>query len=441
MRKVIGKLLALSAVLVLTSCGGKDKKASSGENESVDKEANIKISVQLEEDWMEHYKAAAERVKKEFPNAEIELRTIGGLEHIEIIDSTDANNEDVADLFCIPADRLAGLVGNEVLGAIDSQKLADEIGGWDDFDSGLGGEFKVDGEYFAFPYNIETLITYVNTANAKEKGIDLEKDIEINDVKDESTVLFPAFDAWYGVAATNSSNIELLGKNEDGTFFSDMTKEWDELDESQQATIKGLYEYWKKHNEAGTQLFDPDAGWGYVDETFKPGNGGVARLGGAWDAQAISKQAGEGNLAIYPMEKLTLAGKALAHWQSGWGLAINARLEEYAEKKALAEAMIKELVNPEYAEDLYKYSGKILENVSAEEYQNSKLDQIDKDIIEATIDSYKKAPSRPLFKEWGDVWDTYSNAVLSWNSVNPQNEEEAYKALKASFESMMANFK
>ncbi len=201
MKKIIGKLLALSAALVLTSCGGKDKKASSGENESVDKEANIKISVQLEEDWMEHYKAAAERVKKEFPNAEIELRTIGGLEHIEIIDSTDANNEDVADLFCIPADRLAGLVGNEVLGAIDSQKLAGEIGGWDDFDSGLGGEFKVDGEYFAFPYNIETLITYVNTANAKEKGIVLEKDIEIGDVKDESTVLFPAFDAWYGVAA------------------------------------------------------------------------------------------------------------------------------------------------------------------------------------------------------------------------------------------------
>ena len=85
MKKIIGKLLALSAALVLTSCGGKDKKASSGENESVDKEANIKISVQLEEDWMEHYKAAAERVKKEFPNAEIELRTIGGLEHIEII--------------------------------------------------------------------------------------------------------------------------------------------------------------------------------------------------------------------------------------------------------------------------------------------------------------------------------------------------------------------
>ena len=416
-----------------------DKKAGESAKD-VDKEANIKISVQLEEDWRKHYEAAAERVKKKFPNAEIELRTIGGLEHIEIIDSTDANNEDVADLFSIPADRLAGLVGNEVLGAIDSQKLADEIGGWDNFDSGLGGEFKVDGEYFAFPYNIETLITYVNTQNAKEKGIDLDKDIEINEVKDESTVLFPAFDAWYGVAATNSSNIELLGKNEDGTFFSDMTKDWNELDESQQATIKGLYEYWKKHNEAGTQLFDPDAGWGYIDDTFKEGKGGVARIGGAWDAAPISEQAGEGNLEVYPIDNITIAGKPLNHWQGGWGLAINARIEEDANKKAIANEMIKQIVNPEFAIDLYKSTGKILENVKNEDYQASDLADSDKAIIEATIKSYETAPARPLFKEWGDVWDTYKNAILSWNSVKPANEEEAYNQLKASFDSMMANF-
>ena len=82
MKKIIGKLFAISAALVLTACGNKADKKGGESSKDVDKEANIKISVQLEEDWRKHYEAAAERVKKEFPNAEIELRTIGGLEPV-----------------------------------------------------------------------------------------------------------------------------------------------------------------------------------------------------------------------------------------------------------------------------------------------------------------------------------------------------------------------
>ena len=120
---------------------------------------------------------------------------------------------------------------------------------------------------------------------------------------------------------------------------------------------------------------------------------------------------------------------------------MNARIEEDQNKVAIANEMIKEIVSPEYAIDLFKATGKILENVSAETYENSDLPDSDKEIISATIDSYNNSPARPLFREWGDVWDTYKNAILSWNSTEPANEEEAYNELKASFESMMANFK
>ena len=47
MKETIGKLFAISLALLLTSCGGKNNKASIGESESIDKEANIKLSVQL----------------------------------------------------------------------------------------------------------------------------------------------------------------------------------------------------------------------------------------------------------------------------------------------------------------------------------------------------------------------------------------------------------
>ena len=451
MKNAMKGFMAVGLAFVLAACGGgknapaEENKGTDGENTEVTETAEVnndiegKISVQVEEAWLPHYEAAAERVKAKYPNAEIELKTQGAFEHLEVIDATDASNEDVADLFAIPADRLYGLVGNDVLSAIDSQKLQGEIGGWDNFDDGIGGNFNIDGEYFAFPYNIESLVTYVNTANAEEKGINPEETLEINDVADESTVLFPLFDAWFGVAATNSSNIELLGKNEDGTLFTDMTKEFSELEADKQATFKALYDYWKKHSDANTPLFDPEAGWAYIDNTFTTGNGGVARIGGPWEAADIAKQAGEGNLSVYPIGHLTLAGKPLAHWQGGWGLATNARIEEDEAKTAIAEEMIKEIVNPEYAVDLFKATGKILENVKPETYEASDLPDEDKAIITATIESYNNSPARPLFREWGDVWDTYKNAVLSWNSTKPANEEEAYNQLKSSFEAMMAN--
>ena len=97
------------------------------------------------------------------------------------MDSTDVTNEDVADVFAIPADRIYGLAQNEALAAIDAKTMAANVGGFSDYDAGLGGNFAIDGEYLAFPMNIETLITFVNTANAEAKGIDITQPIEMSD--------------------------------------------------------------------------------------------------------------------------------------------------------------------------------------------------------------------------------------------------------------------
>ena len=106
----------------------------------------------------------------------------------------------------------------------------------------------------------------------------------------------------------------------------------------------------------------------------------------------------------------------------------------------IAEELIKEIVNPEFAVDLFEATGKVLENVDTQVYADSDLSDTDKKVIEATITSYQEAPARPLFTEWGSVWDTWKNAILSWNSVKPATVEDAYTELQASFEAMMANF-
>jgi len=107
---------------------------------------------------------------------------------------------------------------------------------------------------------------------------------------------------------------------------------------------------------------------------------------------------------------------------------------------ALAEAFIAELMNTEHAVEFFKNTGKIMENVPADVYLSSDLTDADKAIIENVLASYADAPARPLFTEWGSVWDTWKNSVLSWSSVKPADAEAAYKEIKAAFDAMMLNY-
>lgn len=276
---------------------------------------------------MDYYKAAAKRITDANADVTINLQEIGSFDHIGILDETDAINKDVADVFAIPADRLTGLASKDLLGAIDAQGLAARLGGWADFDAGLGGLFKLGGEYLAFPFNIETLVVFANTKNAEDQGIDLGKTLELESVTDPATILLPAFDAWFGVALTNSADIALL-KEEGGGFVSDLTADWTELEAGKKAAITVLYDYWKLNYDKNTTLFDPDAGWGYIDDRFTNGDVGVLRIGGPWETGGMKDKTDDGkDLGVYPIGQITVAGQPLRHWQGGWGLAINPALK------------------------------------------------------------------------------------------------------------------
>ena len=106
---------------------------------------------------------------------------------------------------------------------------------------------------------------------------------------------------------------------------------------------------------------------------------------------------------------------------------------------AICKALIAELANPEFFEEYFKATGKVMEQVSADKYQASGLTDVEKATVVNMINSYQNAVSRPLFQEYGQVWDTWKNAVLSWNAEKPSSAEEAYKQLKASFDAMMTN--
>ncbi len=106
----------------------------------------------------------------------------------------------------------------------------------------------------------------------------------------------------------------------------------------------------------------------------------------------------------------------------------------------LAQQIIMEIVNPEYAVDIFQELGKVLANVPASVYAESELTDLEKNIIIAMLESYETAELRPLFTEWAQVWPTWENAILSWSSVKPKSTEEAYAQIQASFIAMMASF-
>ncbi|MGL4453517.1 MAG: sugar ABC transporter substrate-binding protein, partial [Sarcina sp.] len=395
------------------------------------------IKVQVEEAWLPYYEAAKERVLAKNEGAKIDFITVGSFDHLTTIDNTDPTNKDVADVFAFPLDRFDALAKNNVLSAIDAKAMAERVGGFKDFDGGIGGSLKVqENEYLGFPYNIETLIGYVNKENAKTKNVDVSKAIEVTELEYQ-TLLSLVHDCWFGVSFANSADFELLS-NEGGKFESEATKSWDDLDEKEKALFESLFKYWKDHDSNKTDLWDKSAAGGYLDEQFNNGGNSAIRIDGPWAAPNLVERVGsEENLEVIPLNRMTVNGNALQQWKGGWALGANARVEEDEAKLALSEAFIEELVNPEFAKDLFKYTGKILENVEPSAYEG--IDVLNKKVIDATYESYNASIARPLFAEYGDVWGAWQNALLSWSSTQPANAKDAYKQVQASFESMMGS--
>nr|WP_255812837.1 ABC transporter substrate-binding protein [Acidaminobacter sp. JC074] len=347
-------------------------------------------------------------------------------------------NPDVADVFSYVFDGVVKMDSSDQLAPIDAKRIAGEVGGYEDYDSSVGGNLKIDDRYLGFPMNIETLIMFVNTANSQAHGIDISGPVEFNDLSPED-MLAVVYNGWFGVAYTNTVGLEFLDKNEEG-FYSDLTKDFSDLREDQQELFTSLFNYYKAHEQMKTDLWDNTAAFGYLDASFVTGGQTSLRLDGPWATPSlIEKTNGGADIEVLPIGSVVVNGKPLSHWQSGWALGANIRLEGEDEKMFLAEELIKELINPEYAGDFFKATGKILPNVSSDDYLEMDLDELDKKVIASVIESYENALPRPMIPEWDNVWGTWESGMLSWSAVKPATVEEAYELVQASFISMMKN--
>ncbi|HPQ47136.1 MAG TPA: sugar ABC transporter substrate-binding protein [Clostridia bacterium] len=409
------------------------------------KHEEVTVTVQAETGWMDYYQNVKAAVEEEYPYITVEIIEIGAFDHLDALDNTSATNEEIADVFAAPADRLYGLNDNAQIAYIPAADMAKKIGGWSDYEAGLGGAFKAGENYLGIPMNIETLLFFANKANAADAGIDLTSKIELNDLSDND-LLVAYFNAWFGVAFTNAVGFELLGKDDAGNLFSDATKEWSQLNANQQALFNHLFDYWKYHQTAGEggvpdTAWDSSNIWATMETEYASTGHSSLLLEGPWNATKFSEIAGD-DFDMLPLNQVTLNGQEVAHWKGGWALVVNVRNEGNEAMMDAAEKVIEEIVNPDNAVSFYKETGKIMENVPASVYQNSsELSDADKAVIATVIEGYEGAPARPLFSEWGNVWGTWESALLSWSTAGsePATAEEAYGIVKAAFDSMMAS--
>lgn len=405
MKRKISLLLVLGLVLTsLVACKAPKKDEVSDKapnNEVEDENEETSIRVQVEKGSKNHYEKAANRVKEQYPDTNIEFIETTSKDHLDLLGEKDSKDEEIADIFTISLDDL----------------------------------YSLEEKHQAYPMNIKTLVNFINVKNAEANDINTIKDIEFTELSNED-ILIPIFDTWYGIAFMNAGKIELLTEMESGEFYSDMTRDFSELNVNQEEIFKAMYNYWYYSQEEESLLFSKEEYLAFMDDSFKTGGVTSIRPGDINARDYLSEIAG-GNIDILPIESLVVMGNSLSQWKDGDRLAINARIKDHKDKMEIAEAMVEEIVNPEYAIDLFKDTGKILQDISLETYTKSDLDDRDKDFIKAAYLSYEKAIDPPVSKEWQRVADTWEKAILSWNSLKPTTVEEAYKILQDEFKDML----
>ncbi len=442
MKKRIGILLVLILILgVLPACSSKDKKieVEDEQKEEIKEEPNEAedsnledeniVRVQIEEEWESYYKDAAKRVKKKQPDAKIIFIKKDRDEYIDSLEKGDLSDENTADLFTLPWNKINLLSEKNILAELNARSIAENLNINKNYD-----------EKLVFPMNINTILNFTNIDNSETNSINYLSGIEFTELSNQD-ILIALFKFDYGVSFMNGANINLLGKTETEEYSSDLTKDFSELSANQQEIFNAIYNYWYYSKKEKSLLFDEDKYLNYMDLSFEKGGGTSILVNKMTERKRLEDLVGQENLDILPLESIVVMGNNIVQYKDGDALAINKRIEEDENKMTIAELMIEEIVNPQYAVEFFKGTGKILENTNLDEFLDSDLEDRDKDFIGLVYRSYEDALEIPKNLQIEEISESWESGILSWNSLEPANVEEAYKILQDEFKSMIEKFK
>ncbi|MGN0915892.1 MAG: extracellular solute-binding protein [Succinivibrio sp.] len=342
----------------------------------------------------------------------VEVDAAGQLAEVE---KAIKEGRSVPDVFIIMSDRVGEAVSKNLIAKLDNVKKDK-----DHYTSRGYSSFLVNGNMYAAPRSIETLVIYYNKALLEYPYENFDDYVKLsNKLKSAGKVgLLGKFDALYisyGFLAANGGYV--FGKEDDGDFDTN------DIGLASEKAASGLADLVKLTSVNYPDKIFSDNGWALVDEYFTEGKA-AAVVNGPW---ALGTYAKSGiDYGVAPLPELS-SGNPIKPFFGTKGYAVT----EKSENKELAEKFIRYLNRSDNA--LKRYS-EIAELPPIVEVLNNPLITND-DFANAIATQVQNSDAMPSIPEMGLVWEPVSNAI----SQAIKGEANARDALKNAVDTIKSN--
>jgi len=417
---LLGLVTALVAI-VLVACGGGE--ADSGDDSGEGGEASGgTLEVGVESDYVPFIEEIAPAFEEE-TGVTIEITEGDMFDTLEAL-PLDGPAGLSPDVFIAPYDRVGGL-GQQ--GHLAPVTLPDD-GRYDETDV---QQVTIDGEQYAYPYVIESLVMYTNNAvidEVPQTFEDLEalaQDEQFAFENEEGTnVGFLAnwvdFYNSYGLVAGFGGYVF----GEDGTDTSDVGLNTPEAIEGIEYATQWFQDVWPEG------MLDVTSSGDFINQSFINGDT-AAIIGGPWEAENYRSSDVDFTVSTIP----TLPnGEEYAPFAGGKAWAVSS----YAENTDIAEQWLEYVTNEENQTLQHTdFRGEVPANQQA---RDTILEDGSDELSMAVIEQYNNSIPMPYIPEMAEVWVGAETMMFDAGSGNKTPEEAANDAVDIISQNIEQNY-
>lgn len=334
-------------------------------------------------------KQAIEAFEKE-NNCEVVLSNSEYVGHIGKAEEANEKGEQTPDILMLPADRMGYAAKTGQIKPLAFMQQDKDL-----YIQGAIDAFTYNGQIYACPRSVETMVVYYNQDLLKFpfESIDDYYNFSKEQRANGKAGVIGKWDVFYfsyGIVSGYGGYV--FGKNSDGTLNPE------DIGLANDSAVKGL-EY-VKHFVDTTFPKDivGDTGWTKIDEMFTKGEA-AAVITGPWMLETYAKSGI--NYGVAPLPKLP-NGKYMNPFLGFRGYAIS----KYAKNEALATKFMQFINQPQYALTRYEQIQEIPPIKAVMELPLIKND----DFANAVAEQSLHAEPTPSIPEMSMVWDPINKA-------------------------------
>ena len=324
-------------------------------------------------------------------SCEVVIEQKDSVKHVDMVSELVQKGESTPDIFIAISDQISGAVNKGLITKLDRISSDTEKAKYLPL---AIDAFSHNGELYAAPRSIESLVVYYNKALMEYPYEFMDDYIKFNDKMlsegkygligklDQFYIAYGIFSGYGAYVFGNKNgkyNVEDVGLNNDGA-------------------VKAL-EFIKSYSKYLSKAVFAGDGWAAVDTYFKEGKA-AAVINGPWALGDYAKSGVDYGVAPLPILQ---NGQSMRPFYGAKGYVVSAD----SKNKELAEKFLEYINRPEYA--LIRYS-EIAELPPIKTVLENPLITND-DFANAITIQIKNADAMPTVPELSEVWEPMGNAI------------------------------